>query len=132
MSSVAGLYIRLLSECWSEKQDCAGYFPLGVGISNLLSWPIIVTERLAFGEHGFVSSYDAVMARYCWILVPVLWVLLRGLCRREVGGRVHPFSRPSGITHPTGTFRDSERQLLLRADSVRLLWPCPDLGRSFL
>jgi hypothetical protein len=74
VSSVAGLYIRLLSECWSEKQDCAGYFPLGVGISNLLSWPIIVTERLAFGEHGFVSSYDAVMARYWWILVPVLWL----------------------------------------------------------
>lgn len=73
-SSVAGLYIRLLSECWSEQKDCAGYFPLGIGISNLLSWPIIVTERLAFGEHGFVSSYDAVITRYCWILVPVLWL----------------------------------------------------------
>ncbi|SRR6266545_2365542 len=74
VSGIAGLYIRLLSECWSQKQDCAGYFPLGVGISNLLSWPIIVIERLAFGEHGFVSNYDAVIARYWWILVPLLWL----------------------------------------------------------
>jgi hypothetical protein len=71
---LAGLYIRLLSECWSEKQDCAGYFPLGIGISKLMSWPIFVTERLAFGEHGFVSSYDTVISRYWWILVPVLWL----------------------------------------------------------
>jgi hypothetical protein len=71
---MAGLYIRLASECWSENQDCAGYFPLGVGISNLLSWPIVVMERFAFGQHGFVSSYDPVIAGYWWILVPVLWV----------------------------------------------------------
>jgi hypothetical protein len=70
----AGLYVRLLSECWSEKQDCSGYFPLGIGISNLMSWPIFVTERLAFGEHGFVSRYDTAIARYWWILLPALWL----------------------------------------------------------
>jgi hypothetical protein len=71
---ILGVYIRLLSECWSDKQDCAGYFPLGIGISGLMSWPVFVAERLAFGEHGFVSSYDAVVTRYWWILVPVLWL----------------------------------------------------------
>ena len=74
VSGIAGLYIRLLSECWSVNQDCAGYFPLGILVSDLMSWPIFVTERLAFGEHGFISNYDPVLARYWWILVPMLWL----------------------------------------------------------
>lgn len=71
---LAGIYVRWLSECWSEKQDCAGYFPLGIAISQAMSWPIFLAEWIVFGESGFVPSYDEVIAGYWWIILPVLWI----------------------------------------------------------
>ena len=99
----AGLYVRLLSECWSEKQDCSGYFPLGIGISNLMSWPIFVTERLAFGEHGFVSRYDTAIARYWWILLPALWLYDYTVfaAAKVLVGFIRSVGRASAKAHPT-------------------------------